>query len=88
MILNLLFYYYLLKQAFNFFSPYPLIVWMQFPSKYELFISEDLNSFMTASAKIKQASELKAEKCLGLAERIVDLYSCCENVKPPLNCDS
>lgn len=53
MILNLLFYYYLLKQAFNFFSPCPLIVWMQFPSKYELFISEDLNSFMTASAKIK-----------------------------------
>lgn len=51
MVLNLLFYYYLLKQAFNFFPLYPVIVWMQFPSK--LFIREDLNSFVTASAKIK-----------------------------------
>lgn len=53
MVINLLFYYYLLKQAFNFFPLYLIIVWMQFPSKYELFISEDLNSFVTASAKIK-----------------------------------
>lgn len=43
---------------------------------------------MTASAKVKQVSELKAEKCLGSVEIIVDLFSCCESVKTLLNCDS
>lgn len=59
-----------------------------FPLKSKLFLSEDFNSVMTASAKIKQFSESKAEKCLGSFEIVVDLFSCCESVKTLLNCGS